>query len=288
MASPPSSRSESGEDSCYRPQSRTHPSESFSYKEEQYHRQRSKIPTHRSLGNDAMSRALRQISKSQFTRKIDKAKLPSRFTQPTFTIYNRRTGLVEHVSHFNQRMTVHSRNEALVCKVYPFSLGLVTMRWLDRLDEGSIGSFQEHTKAFRARFITSSPVSKRTWHSSEVFNSKRFIKTLLLQWSGLFSLTPWDPPLSLGLLQTKIRRIYLETSRIRLMNWLRSSTQMLDSLEERSSSLLQTTLQRSFTSLNPKMWIPPHMMTKFPKCQIFLKFLELNIRSHPKAHPLEQ
>ena len=63
---------------------------------------------------------------------------------------------------------------------------------------------------------------------------------------------------------------------------------MLDSLEERSSSLLQTTLQRSFTSLNPKMWIPPHMMTKFPKCQIFLKFLELNIRSHRKAHPLEQ
>ena len=226
MASPLSSRSKSGEDSCYRPQSRTHPSESFSYKEERYHRQRSKSLTHRSLGNDAMSRALHQISKSQFTRKIDKDKLPCRFAQPTFTIYNRRIGLVEHVSHFNQRMTVHSRNEALVCKVYPFSLGLITIRWLDRLDEGSIGSFQEHTRAFRARFITSSPVSKRTWYSSEVSNSKRFktpqtlrlspasFRTLLLQWSGLFSLTPWDPPLSLGLFQTKIRQIYLETSRI--------------------------------------------------------------------------
>ena len=57
-------------------------------------------------------------------------------------------------------MTVHSRNEALVCKVYPFSLGLVTMRWLDRLDEGSIGSFQELTKAFGARFVTCSRIPR--------------------------------------------------------------------------------------------------------------------------------
>ena len=69
---------------------------------------------------------------------------------------------------------------------YPFSLGLITIRWLDRLGEGSIGSFQEHTRAFRARFITSSPVSKRTWYSSEVSNSKRFKtpQTLLQHLSG--------------------------------------------------------------------------------------------------------
>ena len=150
--------------------------------------------------------------------------------------------------------------------------------------------------------LTSSPVSKRTRHSSKVSNSetlrlsRALFRTLPQWWSGLSSLTPLDPPLSLGFLQTKIRRIYLETLRIRLMNWLRSSTQMLDSLEqnygvrfeEKSSSLLRTTLQRSFASLNPKMWIAPHMMTNFPKCHIFFKFLELNMRSQPKAHPLEQ
>ena len=128
MASLLSSESKSREDSNYKPQSRTPPSESFSYNEERYHRQRSKIPTHRSLGNDAISRTLCQISKSLFTQRIDKAKLLRQFAQPTFTVYNGRTDLVEHVSHFNQRMAVHSRNEALMCKVFPSSLGLVAMR----------------------------------------------------------------------------------------------------------------------------------------------------------------
>ena len=96
----------------YRPKSRTPPSESFSYREERYHRQKSRSPAHRGLGNDAMSRALCQISKLPFTRRIEREKLPQRFTQPAFTIYNGRTDLVEHVSHFNQRMAIHSRNEA--------------------------------------------------------------------------------------------------------------------------------------------------------------------------------
>ena len=56
MASPSSSGSESGEDSSYRPWLKTPPSESFFYKEERYHKQMSKSLTHRSLGNDAMSR----------------------------------------------------------------------------------------------------------------------------------------------------------------------------------------------------------------------------------------
>ena len=77
-----------------------------------------------------------------------------------FTMYNGRTDSVKHVSHFNQRMAVHSRNEALLCKVFPSSLGPVAMRWFDGLDEGSIDSFQELTKAFGARFVTCSRVPR--------------------------------------------------------------------------------------------------------------------------------
>ena len=77
-----------------------------------------------------------------------------------FTMYNGRTDLMEHVSHFNQRMAVHSRNEALLCKVFPSSLGPVAMRCFDGLDEGSIDSFQELTKAFGARFVTCSRVPR--------------------------------------------------------------------------------------------------------------------------------
>ena len=112
------------------------------------------------LGNDAMSRALNQISKSPFTRKIEGGRLPRQFTQPTFTMYNGRTDPVEHVSHFNQRMVVHSKNEALMCKVFPSSLGPVAMRWFDGLGASSINSFKELTRAFGSHFITCSRVPR--------------------------------------------------------------------------------------------------------------------------------
>ena len=107
-----------------------------------------------------MSKSLHQISKSPLVRRINKARLPHQFSQPTFTIYNGKNDPVEHVSHFNQKMVVCASNEALMCKVFPSSFGLVAMRWFDALEEGSIGSFEELTKAFDARFITCNRVSK--------------------------------------------------------------------------------------------------------------------------------
>ena len=73
-------------------------------------------------------------------------------------MYNGRTDPMEHVIHFNQRMVIHSRNEALMCKVFPSSLGPVVMRRFDNLKEGSISSFKELTKVFRDRFVTCSRV----------------------------------------------------------------------------------------------------------------------------------
>ncbi|XP_075655259.1 uncharacterized protein LOC142625498 [Castanea sativa] len=77
-----------------------------------------------------------------------------------FTIYNGRTDLVELVSHFNQRMAVHSKNETLMCKVFPSSLGPVALRWFNGLKEGSIHSFKELTRAFGSRFVTRSRVPR--------------------------------------------------------------------------------------------------------------------------------
>ena len=148
--------SEEANDANYRQRSRTSPSESFSYDEEYHHRRRYKSPHCKGLENDAMSKALNQISKSPFTRSIEGAKLPRRLHQPTFTIYNGQTDPVEHVSHFNRRMAVHSKDEALMCKVFPSSLGLVTMRWFDGLRANSIDSSKKLTWAFGARFITCS------------------------------------------------------------------------------------------------------------------------------------
>ena len=43
-------------------------------------------------------------------------------------------------------MTVHSKDEALMCKVFPSSLGPVAMRWFDGLRLDSIYSFKELTQ----------------------------------------------------------------------------------------------------------------------------------------------
>ena len=97
------------------------------YEEEHHYERRNRNKSSRDVGNDAMSRALNQISKSPFSR-IEEGKLPLWFNQPTFTIYNGRIDPEVHVSRFNQRMVFHSRNEALMCKVFLSSLGPVAMR----------------------------------------------------------------------------------------------------------------------------------------------------------------
>ena len=55
-------------------------------------------------------------------------------------------------------MVLYSKNKALMCKVFPSSLGPVAMRWFDSLEEGSIHSFEELTRAFTVRFVTCSRV----------------------------------------------------------------------------------------------------------------------------------
>ena len=112
------------------------------------------------MGNDVMSKALNQISKSPFSCKIEGAKLPQRFHQPTFTIYNGQTNPIKHVSQFNQRMAVRSKDEALMCKVFPSSLGPVVMRWFDGLKANSINFFKEFTQAFGSRFVICSRVPR--------------------------------------------------------------------------------------------------------------------------------
>ena len=75
-----------------------------------------------------MKKTLSQISKSPFTRGIEKAKLPRRFHQPTFIMYDGRADPVEHISQFKQKMTVHAQDEAVMCRVFPSSLGPMAMR----------------------------------------------------------------------------------------------------------------------------------------------------------------
>ena len=87
-------------DASYRKRSKTPPSESYSCEEEYSRKRKRRSPSGRGVGTNVMKKALNQISKSPFTRGIEKAKLPRRFHQPMFTMYNRHTDPVEHVSQF--------------------------------------------------------------------------------------------------------------------------------------------------------------------------------------------
>ncbi|XP_065628307.1 uncharacterized protein LOC136067020 [Quercus suber] len=53
-------------------------------------------------------------------------------------------------------MAVHSKNEALMCKVFPSSLGPVAMRWFNSLRTNSVDSYRQLTQAFGSRFVTNS------------------------------------------------------------------------------------------------------------------------------------
>ena len=68
--SPPSSdiSSNDEEDTIYRQQSRTPPSESFSCEEEHLHKRKHRNPSCGVVGTDVMKKALSQISKSPFTQ----------------------------------------------------------------------------------------------------------------------------------------------------------------------------------------------------------------------------
>ena len=120
---------------------------------------RRKDSSGRGVGTKVMKMALSQISNSPFTRGIEKAKLPRRFHQSTFSMYNGRTDPVEHVSQFKQKMAVHSQDEALLYRVFPSSLGPMLMKWFDGLKTNSISSFKKLTQSFCSRFITCSRVS---------------------------------------------------------------------------------------------------------------------------------
>ena len=86
------------EDTIYRQRFRTPPSKSFSCEEEHLHKRKRKSPSRKGVGTDVIKKALSQISRSPFTRGIEKAKLSRHFHQPTFAMYNGRTNPVEHVS----------------------------------------------------------------------------------------------------------------------------------------------------------------------------------------------
>jgi len=69
--------------------------------------------------------------------------MPRHVTCPPFTCYDGMTNSAEYVSHYTQLMAFYSRNDGLLCKVFPSSLGPTAMRWFNGVRKGSIHNFGE-------------------------------------------------------------------------------------------------------------------------------------------------
>ena len=63
---------------------------------------------------------------------------------------------IEHVSHYIHMMSLHTHNEALMCKLFRSSLRPTTLRWFNGLQKVSIHNFVELIQECDARFITCS------------------------------------------------------------------------------------------------------------------------------------
>uniref|UniRef100_A0A2N9GWH4 Retrotransposon gag domain-containing protein n=1 Tax=Fagus sylvatica TaxID=28930 RepID=A0A2N9GWH4_FAGSY len=112
-----------------------------------------KTPPHQHQHNPIW-RKLQQISSSPFSAEIERAKFPTRFVPPNLAVYDGKSDPVGHLSRYRQSMALHTSNDALMCRIFPSSLGEVGLRWFDRLDHRSIHSWQEMSESFTARFIT--------------------------------------------------------------------------------------------------------------------------------------
>ncbi|XP_028095466.1 uncharacterized protein LOC114295432 [Camellia sinensis] len=78
-------------------------------------------------------------------------KPPKKFTPPKFTSYDGKSDPLTHISHYRQMMSLWNQDEALMCKVFPSSLGETGLRWFDRLPTGSIHGWKLLSEEFLAR-----------------------------------------------------------------------------------------------------------------------------------------
>uniref|UniRef100_A0A2N9F9V4 Reverse transcriptase domain-containing protein n=1 Tax=Fagus sylvatica TaxID=28930 RepID=A0A2N9F9V4_FAGSY len=89
--------------------------------------------TARPGGQHVVWKALDLVSSSPFSRQIERAELPERYTAPRFETYNGRTDPVAHIGRYQQSMALSRYNDPLMCRIFPSSLGEVALRcWKTR------------------------------------------------------------------------------------------------------------------------------------------------------------
>ncbi|GFZ02308.1 hypothetical protein Acr_15g0009160 [Actinidia rufa] len=83
-----------------------------------------------------------------------------KFVSPRFTLYDGKTDPRSHVSHVRQMMALWNHMDALMCRVFPSSLGDLGLKWFDKLSAVSIENFYQLTESFVGRFVINTKAPK--------------------------------------------------------------------------------------------------------------------------------
>ena len=76
-------------------------------------------------------------------------------------MYDGKSDPADHIRYYQQVMAYWVYDDAVMCRMFPSSLGHSALRWFYRLPQGGIDNFRELAELFMARFITNSRVIKR-------------------------------------------------------------------------------------------------------------------------------
>ena len=95
-----------------------------------------------------------------FSREIEGLDSLENFMPPRFTLYDGKSDLRSHVSHVRQMMALWNYMDALMCRVFPYSLGDLRLKWFNKLPAESIENFHQLTEPFIARFVINTRAPK--------------------------------------------------------------------------------------------------------------------------------
>ena len=80
---------------------------------------------------------------------------PRGFVIPSFSMFDDSTNPYDHMLHYNQTTILNSRNDRLLCKVFPASLRGPVLAWFHKFPCNSINSFNDLWETFVLQYLFS-------------------------------------------------------------------------------------------------------------------------------------
>jgi len=87
-----------------------------------------------------------------FSKDILEYKFPKKFIILTFGFYSSQRDSVQHLRQYQDKMVIHSRNDSILCRIFPFGLRVAASDWFYSLSLRSVHDIRDLTKLFLAQY----------------------------------------------------------------------------------------------------------------------------------------